>query len=212
MITCLYLLYGGAEIMETMILNKAIEIASRAHAGQVDKGGEPYILHPLRVMLSQENELERICAVLHDVIEDSTVTFDDLRNDGFSDEVISVVDCLTKRDGESYDEFITRVLSNEVACRVKLADLCDNMNLTRIKNPTEEDKQRIQKYDKAWERISDALPLPDGIENERLISVDGCVEIQPFMTSDDFTDRFIQFVENHGWYFGGVIKDITDEE
>jgi len=88
------------------MLNKAIEIANRTHAGQVDKGGAPYILHPLRVMLSRENELERICAVLHDAVEDSDITFDDLRKEGFSEEVITILDCLTKRDGESYDEFI----------------------------------------------------------------------------------------------------------
>lgn len=83
------------------LLNRAIEIATRAHAGQVDKAGAPYILHPLRVMLSRENELERICAVLHDVVEDSDISFDDLRKEGFSEELIIVLDCLTKRKGES---------------------------------------------------------------------------------------------------------------
>lgn len=88
------------------MLNKAIEIANRAHAGQIDKGGEPYILHPLRVMLSRENELERVCAVLHDVVEDSDITFNDLRKEEFSEEVIAVLDCLTKRDDENYDTLI----------------------------------------------------------------------------------------------------------
>ncbi len=194
------------------MLNKAIEIANRAHAGQIDKGGEPYILHPLRVMLSRENELERICAVLHDVVEDSDITFDDLRKEGFSEEVIAVLDCLTKRDGESYDTFINRVLSNQTACHVKLADLRDNMNLTRIESPTEKDIERIQKYKDASERIFDALPMKDCIENERVIKINGCVSIQPFITHDEFLEKFIKFVENHGWYFGGGTEDVTDKE
>lgn len=149
------------------MLNKAIEIANRVHAVQVDKGGEPYILHPLRVMLSRENDLERICAVLHDVVEDSDITFDELKKEGFSEEILSVLDCLTKRDGESYDGFICRILTNETACHVKLADLLDNMNLSRIENPTEKDNERIQKYNKATKRISDALQMQDGIKKRR---------------------------------------------
>jgi (p)ppGpp synthase/HD superfamily hydrolase len=140
------------------MINKAIEIATRAHAGQVDKGGEPYILHPLRVMISRKNELERICAVLHDVVEDTDITFDKLRLEGFSEEVIEVLDCLTRRSNESYDEFIDRILCNETACNVKLADLCDNMDITRIKNPTQKDRERIKKYRDAANRIHEVLP------------------------------------------------------
>jgi (p)ppGpp synthase/HD superfamily hydrolase len=139
------------------MLNKAIEIAAIAHTGQVDKAGEPYILHPLRVMLGCGDEVERICAVLHDVVEDSSLGFDDLRREGFSDTVIEVLDCLTKRDGESYDDFIDRVLKNKTACRVKLADIKDNMDLTRISEPTEKDRQRIKKYQQAAERILKVL-------------------------------------------------------
>lgn len=141
------------------MLNKAIEIAAIAHTGQVDKAGAPYILHPLRVMLSRDNDLERICAVLHDVIEDSDITFEDLCKQTFSEEVINVLDCLTKRDGESYDAFIDRVIKNETACRVKLADIADNMDLARIKQPTEKDRERIKKYEKAVDRIMTELKL-----------------------------------------------------
>lgn len=141
------------------MLSKAIEIAARVHDGQVDKGGSPYILHPLRVMLSRENELERICAVLHDVVEDTEITFNILRKEGFSKEVIAVLDCLTKRNGEGYNEFIDRIIKNETACHVKLADLYDNMNLTRMENPTEKDEKRIKKYTEAVGRISEALKL-----------------------------------------------------
>jgi len=194
------------------VLNKAIEIATRAHTGQVDKAGVPYILHPLRVMLARTNELERICAVLHDVVEDSDITFDDLRKEGFTEDILTVLDCLTKRKGESYDEFIDRILKNESACHVKLADLCDNMNLSRIENPAQNDEARIEKYIKAAERISDALPMLDGIKNERVIEIKGCVSIQPFMSHDDFLERFISFVEKHGWSFGGGTEDVTDKE
>lgn len=194
------------------MLNKAIEIATCAHTGQVDKAGAPYILHPLRVMLTRDNEIERICAILHDVIEDTDITFADLRNEGFSEEVITVLDCLTKRDGEAYDDFIDRVLINETACRVKLADLCDNMDLSRIENPTEKDKERLEKYKKASDRIFDAIPMSEGIKNERLIRIEGCVSIQPFLSHDDFLNRFITFVEINGWYFGGGTEDVTDQK
>ena len=139
------------------MLNKAILIATKAHQGQIDKAGNPYILHPLRAMLSRQDDTERICAVLHDVVEDTEVTFEDLRNEGFSEEVLSALDCVTKRDKESYDEFIDRIIKNKTACYVKLADLRDNMDLSRIKTPTERDYERIEKYNKAEERILDAL-------------------------------------------------------
>lgn len=194
------------------MLNKAIEIANRAHTGQIDKGGEPYILHPLRVMMTRDNENERICAVLHDVIEDSDITFDDLREAGFSEEIIEVLDCITKRPGENYDDFISRVLGNETACKVKLADLWDNMNLSRIKNPDEKDRKRIVKYQEAADRIWDILPSKDSLEDERTIKIDGCVSIQPYLNKCDFIDRFIEFVEMNGWFFFGVTEDITGKE
>lgn len=78
------------------MLNKAIIIAAQAHEGQLDKCGEPYILHPLRVMLKMHTEVERICAVLHDVVEDTNITLEDLRGEGFSEEIIGILDCLTK--------------------------------------------------------------------------------------------------------------------
>ena len=136
------------------MLNKAIEIAAKAHAGQFDIGGSPYILHPLRLMMNCENEITRICAILHDVVEDTDITFNNLENEGFSDEILTALDCLTKRDGESYDDFIGRVLTNETACYVKLLDLKDNMDLERIQNPSEEDIRRIKKYRLAADRIN----------------------------------------------------------
>lgn len=194
------------------MLNKAIEIAAKAHAGQVDKGGAPYILHPLRVMLNCESEAAKVCAALHDVIEDTNITLDDLKAEGFTEEIITILDCLTKRAGESYDDFIDRVLTNETACRVKLADLADNMNLTRIQKPNVKDEERIKKYNQAADRISDALPYADEIPDCRLIEIGGVAEIHPNVSSDQFTDMFIRFIEAHGWFFGGGFKDITLEE
>ena len=136
------------------MLEKAIRIATKAHEGQTDKAGKEYILHPLRVMNSCESETEKICAVLHDVVEDTDITLEHLGNEGFSDEVLQVLDLLTKRSGESYDSFIGRVCANETACRVKIADLKDNMDLSRLKNPTEEDYKRRDKYLKALDKIN----------------------------------------------------------
>lgn len=139
------------------MLNKAIEVATQAHSGQVDKAGMPYIFHPLRVMLSLDGELEQICAVLHDVVEDSDMTARKLMEMGFSEEVLEVLDCLTKRLGEPYDRFIGRVLENEVACKVKLADLRDNLNPLRLKDPSAADLERAEKYRKAVMRIEEEM-------------------------------------------------------
>ncbi len=141
------------------MLEKAIQIAAKAHEGQKDKAGQPYILHPLRVMLRTDTEVERICAVLHDVIEDTPVTLEMLKDEGLPPEVLTVLEALTKRHGESYDDFISRILENETACRVKLADIADNMDLSRLQTPSEEDLQRVEKYRKAAARIQYHLGL-----------------------------------------------------
>ena len=94
------------------MLSKAIELAARAHDGQTGRSGQPYILHPLRVMINCEGETAKICAALHDVVENSDITFDDLRAEGFNEEILTVIDCLTRRDGESYDDYIGRILVN----------------------------------------------------------------------------------------------------
>jgi len=139
------------------MLNKAIEIAAKAHSEQVDKGGNPYIMHPLRVLVNfceTESEAVKICAVLHDVVEDTEITLNDLRAEGFSEDILTALDCLTKRNGESYDDFISRILPNEIACKVKNGDLADNMDLTRIPNPTDKDRERVKKYRDAADRIT----------------------------------------------------------
>lgn len=142
-----------------MNLSKAILIATTAHEDQVDKGGAPYIFHPLRVMLSLQTIEQQICGVLHDVIEDTPVTLEELKALGFKEEIIAALDALTRRIDESYDDFINRVMENNLACHVKLADLSDNMNLSRISYPSQQDYQRIEKYRKAAHRIRSKLQI-----------------------------------------------------
>ena len=127
-------------------LDKAIQIAVSAHAGQVDKAGQPYILHPLRVMCSVETPHERLAAVLHDVVEDTAVTIDDLANEGFPAEVLDAVQALTKLSGESRLDAAKRAVRNRIARKVKLADVADNMDMNRIPNPTAKDHARLREY------------------------------------------------------------------
>ena len=125
----------------------AIEIAARAHAGQIDKAGQPYILHPVRVMLRVLGEHERMAAVLHDVVEDTSVTLEQLQREGFPGEVILAVRALTKNPGESRLEAAARAAVNPVARAVKLADNAENMDLSRISNPTQRDFDRLKEYE-----------------------------------------------------------------
>ncbi len=131
------------------MLFKAINLATNAHNGQKDKAGEPYILHPLRVMLQMKDEESRIVAVLHDTVEDTYITLDLLQHEGFNPDVIEAIDCMTRRYNEDYFDFVRRCSNNKIAKFVKLADLNDNMDLRRIKNPTSTDYQRQNKYQKA---------------------------------------------------------------
>ncbi len=130
-------------------LERAIEIAARTHAGQLDKGGAPYILHPLRVMLRVAPGVQQIVAVLHDVVEDSAVTFEDLEREGFSAEVISGLRAVTKVEGESYEDFVARAALDPVGKAVKLADLMENSDLSRIAEPSQKDMERVEKYGRA---------------------------------------------------------------
>ena len=134
-------------------LERAIVIAAEAHAGMVDKAGQPYILHPLRVMLRLSTLDERVVGVLHDVLEDTKVTRGELRAAGFGEPVIEALDSVTKREGEDYDAFVRRAAGNPVGRRVKLADLVDNSDRDRLPNPTSEDEARFAKYERAMEMI-----------------------------------------------------------
>lgn len=128
------------------IIEKAIALAVQKHAGQVDKGNQPYILHPLRLMLKMKTPEQQIVAVLHDILEDTDTTVVDLISLGFSQEVIEAIQALTKKENESRIEAAYRAVKNPIARTVKLADITDNMDLTRIPHPSAKDLLRLEEY------------------------------------------------------------------
>lgn len=132
-------------------LNRAIEIAVEAHKGQKDRVGQPYYRHVFRVMERGKSEEEKICGILHDVVEDTDRTFEMLEKEGFSKQIIDALRCVTKEsDDEDYDHFTERVSKNPLAIRVKINDLLDNMDISRYNQLTEEDLVRLNKYLKAY--------------------------------------------------------------
>lgn len=135
------------------MLEKAIQIAIEAHQGQTDRAGTSYILHLIRVMNAGQTKNEKICGILHDLVEDTPWTFEALRIEGFSEEVISALVCVTKQPNETYTHFIERIKKNSLATKVKLNDLRDNMDITRLTFITEEDTQRLNKYLKAYHSL-----------------------------------------------------------
>ena len=134
-----------------MNLARAIEIAASAHKNQADKGGSPYILHPIRVMMSLYTEDEKIVGVLHDVVEDSDVwNFERLKEEGFEENILSALKSVTKvSEDEDYQKFIKRAGQNEIGRNVKIADIKDNLDVTRIGTLNEKDLLRINKYKEA---------------------------------------------------------------
>lgn len=137
------------------MLKKAIEIAVEAHKGVTDKYGAPYINHVTRVMNLGETEEEKIVGVLHDVVEDTPWTFEQLAAEGFSSEIIDALTCVTKiSEEEDYEEFTLRVSRNPLAVKVKINDLTDNMDIRRIPVLTEKDLTRLMKYHKAYRFLS----------------------------------------------------------
>lgn len=128
---------------------KAIEIATNAHLNQYDKGGNAYIQHPLSVANMVDSEECKIVAILHDVVEDSEITLNDLIRLGFNDTIINAVDCISKRKHEEYNKYLFRVASNSISSEVKKADLKHNMDITRLSAVTQKDVERIRKYQTA---------------------------------------------------------------
>lgn len=135
------------------MLQKAIHIATAAHKDQLDRYNAPYIMHVMRVMMRGKNEQEKICGVLHDVVEDTEWTFESLQKEGFPEEIISAVHCLTKGEEEPYDDYIARVKTNKLAIAVKINDLEDNMDVRRMKKMEDKDVARFNKYLKAYKEL-----------------------------------------------------------
>lgn len=135
-------------------LERAIEIATQAHEGQVDKAGNAYIGHPLRVMAMGKTEHEKIAGVLHDIVEDTPWTFEMLEAEGFAPEIIAALKCVTKiSENEDYDDFIERVKKNPLAVAIKINDLTDNMDIRRLPYLSDKDVKRLKKYLKAYKKL-----------------------------------------------------------
>lgn len=135
-------------------LKRAIYIALKAHENQLDRSNQPYIGHPFRVMEAGNTLEEKIVGVLHDLIEDTKITLTNLSNEGFSENIIDAVHALSKLENEDYDHYIQRVKKNDLAVRVKLNDLSDNMDLRRLEELTDEDVTRMRKYLNAYNQLS----------------------------------------------------------
>ena len=183
-------------------LKRAIEIAMEAHRGQKDKSGCDYIGHPLRVMAMGTTTEERILGVLHDVVEDSSWTFCMLSNEGFDDNIINALRCLTKKDdSEPYDKFIGRVKGNALATAVKLYDLTDNMDIRRLPYISDKDVKRLKKYLKAYKML----------RGEPIYSITACKQehpnaFKPWTQEEDteLTQLWMQGMNNEelGRHFG----------
>jgi (p)ppGpp synthase/HD superfamily hydrolase len=137
------------------LLEQAIAIAHQAHSGQVDKAGQPYIEHPLRVMAAVDSLEAKIVAVLHDVIEDTPLSLEDLGI--FPTAVVAAINALTKRPSEDYEAYLTRVMADPLALVVKIADMTDNLDISRIPQPTAHDYTRLSKYQAALPRLKAKL-------------------------------------------------------
>lgn len=137
------------------MLNKMLVLATNRHAGQFDRGGNPYILHPLKVMyyLKTDDEELQCIALAHDLVEDTDTTFAELRDMGFTERVINGIKSLTKMPGESYDDYKLRVKSNPDAVKVKLCDLRHNTDVRRLKGVTEKDLARMEKYHRFYNEL-----------------------------------------------------------
>ena len=140
--------------LENMFSN-ALILALNKHKGQVDKAGQPYIYHLLRVMSYVPTNKEKTVAILHDILEDTDTTVEQLKEIGIIDDIIDAVVLLTKNDKEDYVDYIKRIKNNDLARAVKLSDLKDDMDLSRLDNITEEDYKRYQKYLKAYKILKE---------------------------------------------------------
>ena len=143
------------------MLERAIEIAAQAHRGQRAQAGGRGILHPLRVMMACSPGDARIVGVLHDVVEDGVErTFDRLHEAGPDAQVLRALDAVPKRDGEGYSDLTDRTGQDPIACEVKVADLRDDVDLTRIPDPTAHDHERLRKREASLQRLTALRPLP----------------------------------------------------
>lgn len=147
--------------MTTSLIDTAIQIAAEAHAGQKQENGEPYILHPIRVMAHVHTEEEKIVAILHDVLEKTSWTAKRLKKRGFPPHILHALDCVTKRRGESHQRFLNRSGSDRLATRVTLADIEDNLDVCRLPKISPKDRKRLKLYHAAYKRLSATTAAPN---------------------------------------------------
>lgn len=134
-------------------LNMAIHIATDYHNGQIDKSGEPYILHPIWVMNNVKSLNGKVVAMLHDIVEDTEITIENLIDFGFDEDIVIAIDILTKKKGQKYTDYIELVGKNNLAREVKISDLKHNMDLKRLKEITDKDKKRYVKYKNSYDYL-----------------------------------------------------------
>ncbi|MCM1084010.1 MAG: GTP pyrophosphokinase [Clostridium sp.] len=140
----------------TALTKRAMEICYRAHDGQLDKGGIPYVFHPFHIAEQMEDEYSICVALLHDTVEDGGIELSELYDAGFPEEIVKTVDILTRRTDEPYMDYIERLKENSLAVKVKLADLHHNSDMTRLNIITKQDMERKEKYEKAIEVLERA--------------------------------------------------------
>ena len=140
----------------TALTKKALSLCFDAHKGQVDKSGLPYVFHPFHLAMEMTDELSTVVALLHDVIEDSDYTLQDLENMGFPPAVLEAISLMTHQEGVPYMEYVANIKTNPLARVVKMADLRHNSNIARVDNPTEKDYARVEKYRQAMALLEQA--------------------------------------------------------
>ena len=138
----------------TPLTKKAMILCFEAHKEQKDKSGLPYVHHPFHLAEQMTDEATTIVALLHDVVEDTSVTLDDLKNEGFPQEVVDAIALLTHNDGSPYMDYVARIKQNPIAKAVKLADLTHNSDITRLDVVTDKDRERVKKYQAAIELLT----------------------------------------------------------
>ena len=139
----------------TNLTKKALSVCFNAHKDQVDKTGLPYVFHPFHLAEQMDDELSTVCALLHDVVEDTSLTFDDLLNMGFSNSVIQVLKLLTHDDGVPYMDYVKNLATNPTAKKVKIADLNHNLDQTRLDEIDECAISRVEKYKLALKYLTE---------------------------------------------------------
>ena len=155
-------------------LERAVQLATKRHAGQADKAGQPYLLHLLRVMHHVEGDIAKQAAVLHDVLEDTEATADELLRAGIDPQAVSVVQRLTRGKGDSYWEYVVRIAEDPIARQIKMADLHDNYRLDRVilreGEKRETDLRRIERYILSYQYLAGRITLSDYRQRMALIT------------------------------------------